>query len=123
MNVMAANTTARELNTHRYGLHLAKQLWYRGVAKKVIIVAVLAMIASLPAAGCISAPDYTRAPAAATAQLSRYRLAEYSLPHLPLATEGRLKIRRRRIREIVFSASAFEFKLSEFSAIVCRHET
>jgi len=122
MNVMEANTTVRELNTHSYGLHLAKKLWYRGVAKKAIIVAVLAMIALLPAAGCISAPDYTRAPVA-VAQLSRYRLAEYSLPHLPLATEGRLKMRRRRIREIVFSASAFEFKLSEFSAIVCRHET
>jgi hypothetical protein len=123
MNVMAANTTVRGLNTHRYGLHLAKQLWYRGSIKKAIIVVVLAMIASLPVAGCISATDNARAPAAATAQLSRYRLIEYSLPHLPLATEGRLTIRRRRIREIVFSASTFEFKLSEFSAIVCHHET
>ena len=120
---MAANRTVRELDAQRYSLHLAKKLWYRGGIKKAIIVVVLAMIASLSVAGCISATDNTRAPAATTAPLSRYRLIEYSLPHLPLATEGRLKIRRRRIREIVFSASAFEFKLSEFSAIVHQHET
>jgi hypothetical protein len=123
MNVMVANITVRELNTHRNSLHLAKKLWYRGGIKKAIMVVVLAMIASLPVAECISATDNTRAPAAVTAQLSRFRLTEYFLPHLPLTTEARLKIRRRRIREIVFSASAFEFKLSEFSAIVCHHET
>jgi hypothetical protein len=120
---MAANTTVRELNTHCNGLYLAKKLWYRGGIKKAITVIVLAMMASLPVAGCISATDNMRVPAAATAQLSRYRLTDYSLPHLPLATEGRLNIRRRRIREIVFSASAFECKLSEFSAIVRYHET
>ena len=120
---MAANILVKAHNDRHYCLHLSKQLWYRGGVKKAVIVAMLAMIASLPAAGCVSATDYARAPAAVTALVGRYYLMEFSLPHLPLVTEGRLTMRRRCIREIVFSTSAFEFELSEFGAVVCHRET
>ncbi len=84
---MVTNAPTSENGACGHG-HQRDRHCYRDIATKVVVVALLVMIASLPVAGSISTTDNTRPLGAVTAQLCRYHLAAYSLPHLPHTTDS-----------------------------------
>jgi hypothetical protein len=60
-----------------------------GIAKRVLIIAVLVMIVALPVTGSISITDVTRSPRVETVHLN-YLESICSLPHLPHSTDSLL---------------------------------
>ena len=96
---MVTNLTATK-NPDRQIAHSKVLDSVRVIVQKVLIVTVLAMIASLPVAGAISGADTVRSFGALTARLGRPE-AVYSLSHLPQTTEGLFGKRRKHQRNRV----------------------
>jgi len=71
---MAASATKKENGTCEHAPLRVDRPWFLGIAKKVVIVAVLVMIAAMPVVIHVSAPDNTGAAS---------HVALYYPPHIP----------------------------------------
>ena len=93
---------------------------YHDIVKKVVVMAVLVMIAALPVTVSVSATDNTRSTSAAVVRLVRYPLAVYALPHLPNTIEGRFDTRIKHPRKhFLQSAHSITKGLLTGSFFVC----
>ena len=103
---MTTNETATKNACGQIAHHRSDRHLFRAIAQRVLIVTVLAMIASLPVAGAVSGADSTRSFGAITARLGRYPFAVYSLSHLPNMRDSFFdkprKHRRNRLRQSLF---------------------
>jgi hypothetical protein len=108
-------TSATKIENSAYGRFPLRwgRRWYRGFAKKAVVLAVLVMIAALPVTACISATDNTRSLGAASVHLGRYHLAAYSLSHLPHTIEGYFETRMKHQRKRFFAVRTFDYEFSE----------
>jgi hypothetical protein len=97
---MTTSATASGSSNHNGGYRRVR-LRFRAFAIKVVALALLVLMASLPIAGTVVDAFSAGSADALRARSGRYQLATYNLPHVPHTPEGVVGMQRKRKRTLL----------------------